>query len=320
MASTGYSFKKLYPDRCVARSRRVAGTAHNPALLVAVRAAVRQLGRRADRLAVGGSAALGAALMSIFIVIRHTRADEETGRLELVGSTAVGRHAALAAGLMLAAGANIVLAVLITAALTAVGPARRRLDRARAGHRAAAGWSSPRWPRSPRRSPGRARGARGIAIAVLGVAYLLRAVGDLGGARAPRWLTWLSPIGWAELIQAVRRRPLVGARAAGRWPRSCWPPPRPCWPPAAIYGAGLLPPRPGPAAAAAALRSPLALAWRLQRGSLVGWVHRARCRTARRRLGGQGHRRAARQRARSGRDHRPARRSGRPSPTPTWRR
>jgi ABC-2 type transport system permease protein len=38
------------------------------------------------------------------------------------------------------------------------------------------------------------------------------------------------------------------------------------------YDAGLLPDRPGPAEAAGWLRSPSALAWRLQRGTLVGWV------------------------------------------------
>ena len=37
-------------------------------------------------------------------------------------------------------------------------------------------------------------------------------------------------------------------------------------------GAGLVPPRPGPATAAAGLRSPLALAWRLHRGPLLGWT------------------------------------------------
>ena len=37
-------------------------------------------------------------------------------------------------------------------------------------------------------------------------------------------------------------------------------------------GAGLLPERPGPAEAAPGLRSPLALAWRLHRGLLLGWV------------------------------------------------
>jgi ABC-2 type transport system permease protein len=37
-------------------------------------------------------------------------------------------------------------------------------------------------------------------------------------------------------------------------------------------GAGLVPPRPGPAQAPGSLRSPLALAWRLQRASLIGWT------------------------------------------------
>src|ERR1019366_276394 len=37
------------------------------------------------------------------------------------------------------------------------------------------------------------------------------------------------------------------------------------------YAAGMLPQRPGPAKSAASLRSPLALAWRLQRGTLIGW-------------------------------------------------
>jgi ABC-2 type transport system permease protein len=36
--------------------------------------------------------------------------------------------------------------------------------------------------------------------------------------------------------------------------------------------AGLLPQRPGPAAAAPGLRGPFALAWRLQRGTLLAWV------------------------------------------------
>jgi ABC-2 type transport system permease protein len=38
-----------------------------------------------------------AVLLTIFIVVRHTRGDEEAGRLELVGSAAVGRQAPLTA-------------------------------------------------------------------------------------------------------------------------------------------------------------------------------------------------------------------------------
>src|SRR5262249_61366518 len=70
---------------------------------------------------VGAASAFAAGLMSIFIVIRHTRADEEAGRLELVGSTAVGRNAALAVGILLAGLANCVLALLIFAAPAAIG-------------------------------------------------------------------------------------------------------------------------------------------------------------------------------------------------------
>ena len=54
-------------------------------------------------------AALGAALMSTFLVIRHTRADEETGRLELIGSTGVGRNAAMAVAMIVTSAASLIL-------------------------------------------------------------------------------------------------------------------------------------------------------------------------------------------------------------------
>ena len=43
-----------------------------------------------------------------------------------------------------------------------------------------------------------ARGAVGIGLAVLGVAFLLRAIGDV----AENGLSWLSPIGWAQATNA----------------------------------------------------------------------------------------------------------------------
>jgi ABC-2 type transport system permease protein len=112
-----------------------------------------------------------------------------------------------------------------------------------------------------------ARSATAIAAAVLGASYLLRAAGDTG----PTWLSWLSPIGWA-----MRMRPFAGEQwwaaglavgFAGLLTSVAY----------ALVGrrdldAGLLPQRPGPASAAPTLRSPLALAWRLHRGILIGWV------------------------------------------------
>src|ERR1700751_4468970 len=46
-----------------------------------------------------------------------------------------------------------------------------------------------------------ARAARGLAIGVLGVAFLARAVGDSAGAGGPSWLTWVLPLGWAETLR-----------------------------------------------------------------------------------------------------------------------
>ncbi len=62
-----------------------------------------------------------AALMSTFAVVRHTRQSEETGRAELVGAAVTGRHAGLAAALIVTAGANLVLAVLLGLAMFVTG-------------------------------------------------------------------------------------------------------------------------------------------------------------------------------------------------------
>ena len=110
-----------------------------------------------------------------------------------------------------------------------------------------------------------------MAIAVLGLSFLLRGVGDSGGSHGLTWLTWLSPIGWAELV-----RPF----AAERW----WVLGLPVL--AAVAGlvaafalaarrdqdAGLMQPRPGSARAGRLLSGPAGLSWRLQRGSVAGWT------------------------------------------------
>ena len=96
---------------------------------------------------------------------------------------------------------------------------------------------------------------------------MLRAVGDTSG---PSALSWFSPLGWM-----LHLRPYSGNRwwvllifagfvAAGVTASYLLVGRR-------DHGAGLVRPRPGPAEAAGWLRSPLALAWRLQRGSLLAW-------------------------------------------------
>jgi ABC-2 type transport system permease protein len=100
---------------------------------------------------------------------------------------------------------------------------------------------------------------------------VLRGVGDSAGARGPEFLSWLSPVGWAE-----QARPFAG----DRWAALALPALTTVLLTGLAYllaarrdlGAGLFAPRPGPAAAGAALRGPAGLAWRLQRGNMAGWA------------------------------------------------
>jgi ABC-2 type transport system permease protein len=213
---------------------------------------------------------LAAGLMSIFLVVRHTRADEETGRLELVGSAAVGRRAPLAAAMLVAATANVLLfvlsaLVLSVSGLPAVGSTAFALGEASCGlvFTVVAAIAA--------QVSGTARGARGMAIAALAVAFLLRGVGDSGGGHGLAWLTWLSPMGWSELVRpfaaerwwvfAVPAAVIVAGTAAAFALASL-----------RDHGAGMVPPRPGPAVGGRRLAGPAGLAWRLQRMTLAGWA------------------------------------------------
>ncbi|HEY3953224.1 MAG TPA: ABC transporter permease [Streptosporangiaceae bacterium] len=269
VAGSAYSIKKVYPT-AASRDQFAATVPHNPALLFMYGPVYGHSLGGITAWKPGVLTAVLAALMSVFLVIRHTRADEEAGRLELIGSTAVGRQAPLAASLLVALAASLVLAVLLTAALAAVGfPAAGSLGYALAVAGCGAAFAGVAAVAA--QVAATARGARGLAIAVAAACYLLRAFGDSAGPGGPNWLGWLSPFGWAEQV-----RPYGGDRwwlllplaalavvtlAAG-WALSS----------ARDHGAGLLPQRPGRPQASRLLDGPEALAWRLQRGALAGWA------------------------------------------------
>ncbi len=217
--------------------------------------------------------ALGAALVAlvaIFTVVRHTRSEEESGRLEMIGATVVGRYAALTAALLLAVGTTLVLALLTTLSLAgnglpASGALAFGLSWAGAGIAfAAVGAVTAQVTES-------ARTANGLGAAVLAAAYLLRAVGDATGVDTSSWLSWLSPIGWAQQV-----RPFAG----DRWWVLSYLVVFAVLVSLAAYalvarrdhGAGLLAQRPGKPGASPRLATPLALALRLHRGSLTGWL------------------------------------------------
>jgi ABC-2 type transport system permease protein len=269
LAGTALSFKKLYPTAAARTAFAVTGGG-NPALRFLYG---RLYGSSTGALTAwryGIWAAIFGALMTIFIVIRHTRADEEAGRQELIGSAVVGRQAALTAGLLAAATANLALIVLLCLALPLTGlPAAGSVALALAI--AASGLAFAGIAGVAAQLASGARGARGLAFAVLGAAFVLRAIGDSAGPGGPAWLSWASPLGWVELT-----RPFAGPRwwvlalslglaAAGTLVAYALAARR-------DYGAGLLPDRPGRPTASAWLRGPAALAWRLQRGTLASWA------------------------------------------------
>jgi len=210
------------------------------------------------------------SLISLLTVIRHTRVEEETGRRELLGATVVGRHAQLAAALITVLGANLVLAVLLALGM-------HSQDLPLAGSiaigivYAGTGWFFAALGAVAAQLTASAGTARGIAIGVLGGAYVLRAAGDTSAhTDGPlAWLSYLSPIGWAQQIHPYAQNrwwlavallaatvALIGAAVALAVRRD--------------VGAGILPDRLGPADGK--LGSPLALAWRLHRGLLAAWT------------------------------------------------
>lgn len=209
-------------------------------------------------------------LVGILTVVRHTRTEEDAGRRELLGSTVVGRHAPLAAALVATLGANLVLGLILAGGmagqdLPGTGSVAFGLELALSG------WVFAAVGAVAAQLAGAAGNARGIAITTLGVAYALRVVGDISDMSAGplAWLSWLSPIGWAQRIRPY------GADAM--WPALLLVAASVLLAMVAValsarrdVGAGLLPPRPGPASST--LGSPLGLAWRLHRGLLAGWV------------------------------------------------
>lgn len=211
---------------------------------------------------------LGAAFMAVLLVSRHTRAEEEAGRLELVRAAEVGRHAPLAVTGLLAVGASMVLGVLSAVFLLP------------AGFGAAGSWLVGMSMAMVALVFGsvamvtaqlsdHSRTATGLASLVIGTAVVIRGAGDVLDQHGS-WLSWFSPIAWAQQTRAFyndRWWPLLlGVVLAG-----------------ALFaaasrlqarrdlGAGLFATRLGHTRAARYLRTPLTLALRLERGSMIAW-------------------------------------------------
>ena len=143
---------------------------------------------------------VAASILAILTVIRHTRAEEESGTAELVLAAPVGRYARTTAALSLVGGVNVVLAVTMTAAMSATGfgvvdtaAMSLGITAVAVVFGAVAAVTAQLWRQ--------ARTASGAAMATLGLAALVRGVGDvIDNSGSP--VSWLSPIAWAQQMRA----------------------------------------------------------------------------------------------------------------------
>ncbi len=215
-----------------------------------------------------GMTGIAFGLMSILLIVRHTRKEEETGRLELVRASVTGRHANMTAALLLVYGVNVVLALLLALSMGLLGIESVSWEGSFlfAFSLASVGIVFASAAIVLAQMLEHARGANGSAIGLLAAAYGLRAAGDVGNDSLSR----MSPIGWAQMTSAYVDNswaPLllsVGLSAlltAIAYPLSG----------IRDVGAGLLRPRKGRGEASQALTTPIGLAFRLQRGNLLAW-------------------------------------------------
>jgi ABC-2 type transport system permease protein len=207
-----------------------------------------------------------ASLFAMFMVVRHTRSDEEDGRTELLLSAPIGRLSQLAAALVVTGGALALQAVLWWVGLVAFG-----LDPVGTTVQVLAilGCALVFMALTAvvTQVVSHARSARGVVGSLIGAFYVIRGVGDLGD----NFLTWLSPIGWAiatrpfsdpswwVLLLPLAATVILTVTAFSLLSRR-------------DLGAGYLRPRPGPPALRSRLPASMAFAWRIQRGALRGWL------------------------------------------------
>ena len=215
--------------------------------------------------------AFAAAIMNIFLIARHTRADEEKGRFEVLRSLPVGSVSSLGAAMITAVIVNAVLAIVIALGMYSVrvsgmcfaGSLLWGVSLASVGLVFAA-ITALFCQLSPS-----SRGAIGYTFALLGLFYLLRAPGDLNPDL--EILSLISPLGLVLRTEAYM---------SNNW-----------WPIFVLLATacaitalalrfnlkrdieqGLIPAKPGPASGGLLMKGDLGLTFRLLRPGMIAWI------------------------------------------------
>ncbi len=263
-------FTNLYPT---AQEREaIAATMENPAMIAMVGP-----GYGLDNYTFGAMmahqmlllTAVAVGIMNILLVTRHTRSDEEAGRIEMIRSLPTGRLANLSAAIAVLFGTNGFLALAVGFGLFALQIESMDLFGSLLYGAAlgATGIFFTGLTALFAQLTSSSRGTTGLSISALLLAYLIRGIGDVSYEA----LSWLSPFGWILKSEV--------------YVNNYW------WPILLTLGvslflvilafylnrirdleAGFLPAKPGRKTASPLLQSPLALMIRLQRTSIIAWA------------------------------------------------
>jgi len=209
------------------------------------------------------------AVMNIFLVARHTRKDEEAGRLEVLRSLPVGRLSVSAAVWVMTVLANFLIGILSAIGLTVLGIESMSMSGCflLGGIFFAVGMFFSAVAMLFSQLCSTSRGMIGGSFLTLGVFYLIAAIGNVSGGI----MVYFSPLSIVFKSSPFARNHAwpVFAILAGTLVIAA----------AAIYfnvkrdlGAGLLPEKRGHAHAQPSLSSPFGLAFRLTRKTALTWI------------------------------------------------
>ncbi|PGZ15445.1 ABC transporter permease [Bacillus cereus] len=263
------SFTEMYPSQ--QERQIIAETMKNPAMV-----AMLGQGYGLKNYTIGAMmanqmllfTAIAVGIMSILFVARHTRADEEDGRIEMIRSLPVGRLSNLNATIYVSFGINVILALIIGLGLSVLNIESIDLGSSLL-YGAALGATGIIFTAITAlfaQLTESSRGTIGFSITILLISYLIRAIGDVSNET----LSWFSPFGW-----------VLGSEV---YVNNYW------WPIVLTIGvafvlviislylnairdleAGFIPAKPGRKQASHFLQSPFGLALRLQRIGIIAW-------------------------------------------------
>ncbi|WP_054754474.1 ABC transporter permease [Piscibacillus salipiscarius] len=267
---TAWAYKDLYASQ--AERQQVASTMENPAIT-----ALLGPGFGLDNYTVGAMMAhqmlaitlLIIAVMSVLLVVRHTRAEEEEGKIELIRALPSGRLSNLTSTLLVMSMIYIILSLATGFGLYALGIESMSFNGSML-YGAALGVTGLFFSATTAffaQLTQTSKGAVGLSFLLVGLSYLIRAIGDVVNDT----ISWFSPFGWV-----LRSEVYVN---------NYW------WPVMmtfllsiviviiAMYlnsirdlGAGFLPSKRGKRDAGALTKSHLGLTIRLQKTSIISWA------------------------------------------------